>query len=68
MSPKTSRKPRPQLWKALRKCSHGHLNEIFSSFEQEMASTRNFGIRLARKADGRVQHLSSGNLPLAALK
>jgi len=28
--------PRPQLWKALRKCSHGHLNETFSSSEEEM--------------------------------
>jgi hypothetical protein len=25
-------------------------------------------IRLARKADGRVQHLSSGNLPMAAFE
>ena len=25
-------------------------------------------IRLARKADGRVQHLSPGNLPLAAFE
>jgi len=62
-------KPRPQLWKALRKCSHGYLNEIFSSFEGKMGLHLEISeIRLARAAEGRVQHLSSGNLPLAGFE
>jgi hypothetical protein len=70
MSPKIRRKALTStLWKALRKCSHGHLNEIFSSSEEEMGFHLEISqIRLARKANGRVQHLSSGNLLMAAFE
>jgi hypothetical protein len=54
---------------ALRKCSHGHLKEFFSSPEEEMGLHLEISqIRLARKANGRVQHLSSGHLPLAGFE
>jgi hypothetical protein len=33
-APKPARKPGPELRETSRKCSHGHLNEIFSSFEE----------------------------------
>jgi len=50
MSPNPAEKPRPQLCKALRKCSHGHLNEIFSSSEEEMGL--HLEISEIRVADG----------------
>jgi hypothetical protein len=69
MSPKTSRKATTSTTKALRKCSHSHLNEIFSSSEEEMGLHLEIPeIRLARKADGRVQHLSPGTFRWPLLK
>jgi hypothetical protein len=51
----------------LRKCTHGPVNEIFSGFEEEIALHFEISeIKLVRKANGRVQHLSPGPHPLAA--
>jgi hypothetical protein len=45
------------------------VNEIFSSFEEKMGLHLEISeIRLAQKANGRVQHLSSGNFPLAGFE
>ena len=53
----------------LRKCNHGPVNEIFSSFEQEMALHFEISeIRLVRKANGRVQRLSPGPTPMAGFQ
>ncbi len=68
-APKTTGKPRPELWETSRKCNHGPVNDIFSSFEGEMGFHLEISqIRLAGKANGRVQHLSSGNLSMASFE
>jgi hypothetical protein len=58
---KPAGKARPELWETSRKCPHGPVKEIFPSFEEEMALHFEISeIKLVRKANGRVQHLSPG--------
>src|ERR1700722_7681740 len=60
-SRKQAGRARPELSEASTKCSHGSTNEIFSGFDEETAlHLEILEIRLVRKANRRVQHLSPG--------